>query len=139
GRLALVADAVPVAARQRVSGGTRAGQAAGAVNEPGAEVRGAPEAAGGAPETAGGAPEGGGDPSTAAPQAPTAGPADGGALWLSALEDEIRHAARTGVPLTLLLVDLDDADRLLAVETHGEASATFGRFAQAVRGVVRRP
>src|SRR5437763_1762055 len=55
------------------------------------------------------------------------------ALWVGALRDEIMRAARASVPLALLLVELDDAERLAAVEPQGEASATFGRFAQAVR------
>ncbi len=60
------------------------------------------------------------------------------ALWVGALRDEIVRAARASLPLALLLVELDDAERLVAVEPHGEASATFGRFAQAVRTAVRR-
>ena len=58
------------------------------------------------------------------------------ALWLSALEDEISRASRYGAPLALLLAELDDAERVLAAER--DASATFGRFAQAVRSAVRR-
>lgn len=60
------------------------------------------------------------------------------ALWIGALRDEILRAARASVPLSLLLVELDEADRLVAVEPRREASATFGRFAQAVRTTVRR-
>ncbi len=60
------------------------------------------------------------------------------ALWVGALRDEIVRAARASLPLSLLLVELDDAERLVAVEPHGEASETFGRFAQAVRTAVRR-
>jgi GGDEF domain-containing protein len=60
------------------------------------------------------------------------------ALWVGALRDEIMRAARASVPLSLLLVELEDAERLVAVSPHGEASATFGRFAQAVRTSVRR-
>ena len=41
------------------------------------------------------------------------------------------------VPLSLLLVELEEAERLLAAEPRGEASATFGRFAQAVRTALR--
>jgi GGDEF domain-containing protein len=63
---------------------------------------------------------------------------DAGALWVSALDDDIAQSIHSSAPLALLLVDLDDADRVLAVERHAEASATFGRFAQAVRAVVRR-
>ncbi len=60
------------------------------------------------------------------------------ALWVGALRDEIVRAARTSLPLSLLLVELDEAERLLAVEPHDESSATFSRFAQAVRTAVRR-
>lgn len=58
------------------------------------------------------------------------------ALWVDALEDEIRGAR--GAPLSLLLAELQDADRVSAVESGTEASATFSEFAQAVRSVVRR-
>jgi hypothetical protein len=58
------------------------------------------------------------------------------ALWVSALEDEI---LRTGdLPLSLLLAELEDAERMLVVETDPRGVATFGVFAQAVRAVVRR-
>jgi GGDEF domain-containing protein len=60
------------------------------------------------------------------------------ALWIGALRDEIARAGRASLPLSLLLVELDEADRLIAVEPGREASATFGRFAQAVRTTVRR-
>jgi GGDEF domain-containing protein len=59
-------------------------------------------------------------------------------LWKGALADEIRHAHHSGLALSLLLVELEDADRVLAVEPPGEATATLSRFAQAVRSVVRR-
>jgi GGDEF domain-containing protein len=57
---------------------------------------------------------------------------------MGALDDEIKRSERSGTPLSLLLVELDDADRIAAAEPPLEASATFGRFAQAVRSVVRR-
>jgi GGDEF domain-containing protein len=60
------------------------------------------------------------------------------ALWVGALHDEIARAGRARVPLSVLLVELEEAEKLLAIEPHAEASATFGRFAQAVRGSVRR-
>jgi GGDEF domain-containing protein len=60
------------------------------------------------------------------------------ALWVGALRDEIVRSARARVPLSLLLVELEEAERLLVVEPHADASATFGRFAQAVRTAVRR-
>lgn len=46
-------------------------------------------------------------------------------------------AGRARIPLSLLLVELEEAERLLAAEPRGEASATFGRFAQAVRTALR--
>ena len=58
------------------------------------------------------------------------------ALWIGALEEEI-HRAPAG-PLSLLLAELEDADRVTAVEADTEATATFSEFAQAVRSVVRR-
>jgi GGDEF domain-containing protein len=61
----------------------------------------------------------------------------GDALWIGALRDEIVRAARARAPLSLLLVELDEADRLLAAEPRVQASATFGRFAQAVRTALR--
>ncbi|HEY4826667.1 MAG TPA: hypothetical protein VIH85_07855 [Solirubrobacteraceae bacterium] len=59
-------------------------------------------------------------------------------LWVGALRDEIVRAGRARVPLSLLLVELEEAEKMLAVEPYAQASATFGRFAQAVRGSVRR-
>jgi GGDEF domain-containing protein len=59
-------------------------------------------------------------------------------LWKGALADEIRLAEQRGAALSLLLVELEDADRVVEIEAPGEATATFGRFAQAVRTVVRR-
>ena len=58
-------------------------------------------------------------------------------LWVGAVKDEIAKAEHAGAPLSLLLVELEDADRVLAVEREA-ATGTFGRFAQAVRGVLRR-
>ncbi len=58
--------------------------------------------------------------------------------WKSALDAEVVRAERTGVPLSLLLVELEDADRVVAADGPPGAAATFGRFAQAVRGVARR-
>jgi hypothetical protein len=61
-----------------------------------------------------------------------------GALWVGALRDEIVRAARARLPLSLLLVELEEAEKMLQIEPRAEVSATFGRFAQAVRGSVRR-
>ncbi len=60
------------------------------------------------------------------------------ALWVGAVEDEIAAARRSGSTVSLLLAELDDADRVLAVEHPQDAGATFSRFAQAVRSAVRR-
>jgi GGDEF domain-containing protein len=57
-------------------------------------------------------------------------------LWIGALTDEIQRSA--GQPLSLLLAELEDADRVTVAEGHEEAGATFGEFAKAVRSVVRR-
>jgi GGDEF domain-containing protein len=65
------------------------------------------------------------------------GPQVGDPLWIGALRDEIVRAARVRSPLSLLLVELDEAERMIAVEPGREASATFGRFAQAVRTALR--
>jgi GGDEF domain-containing protein len=66
----------------------------------------------------------------------TAGAASSQPLWISALEEEIRGAG--AAPLSLLLTELEEADRVTAVETATEANATFSEFAQAVRSVMRR-
>jgi GGDEF domain-containing protein len=58
------------------------------------------------------------------------------ALWVSALEDEIVRSARA--PVSLLLAELEDAERIAAVEPLAQARAVFTRFAGAVRSVVRR-
>ena len=61
----------------------------------------------------------------------------GDALWIGALRDEIVRADRARHPLSLLLVELDEAERLLAAGPRSEASVTFGRFAQTVRTALR--
>lgn len=56
------------------------------------------------------------------------------ALWVGALREEIQ---RTGpAPLSLLLAELEDADRVLAVES--EPTTTFNEFTHALRRAVRR-
>lgn len=66
----------------------------------------------------------------------SAGSAAPGPLWVGALEEEIRTSA--GSPLSLLLAELEDADRVSAARGPDEASETFHRFAAAVRSAVRR-
>jgi GGDEF domain-containing protein len=60
------------------------------------------------------------------------------ALWVEALKEEIERSQHSSSPLSLLLAELEDADRVATVQTPAEAAVTFGHFAQAVRGVVRR-
>jgi len=57
-------------------------------------------------------------------------------LWLDALEEAVAHA--DGSALSLLLVELDDAERVVATESAVAATAAFEHFAQAVRRAVRR-
>lgn len=59
------------------------------------------------------------------------------ALWVEALEDAIADAERTGTALALVLVELEDADRVAAAEAPGEVAATFERFASAIRSALR--
>jgi GGDEF domain-containing protein len=59
-------------------------------------------------------------------------------VWVGVLDRELTRAQRSGSPLSLLLLELEEADRVIAVEPPNEAAATFGRFAQTVRGVMRR-
>ncbi len=61
------------------------------------------------------------------------------ALWIAAFEEEIARATQTGVPLALLLAELEESERLTAAEPPSVATATIGRFAQAIRDTVRRP
>jgi GGDEF domain-containing protein len=112
---------------------------------PGLEVTEGPGAGGGAAGV-GGVERGGATeaadrradrPDEAPAQTGARGLPAGDALWIAALRDEIVRASRARSPLSLLLVELDEAERMLAVEPRREASATFGRFAQAVRAALR--
>jgi GGDEF domain-containing protein len=58
-----------------------------------------------------------------------------GPLWLNALEETVARAG--GAPLSLLLVELDDAERVAATESTVAATVAFEHFAQAVRRAVR--
>ncbi len=60
------------------------------------------------------------------------------ALWIGAVQEELTRSQQLDLPMSLLLVELEDAEHVLAAEEPTEATATFGRFAQALRGVVRR-
>jgi hypothetical protein len=79
-----------------------------------------------------------GAPHRGAAHAGSAPTSPGEALWMGALQEEIQRSERFGTPLSLLLAELEDASRVLAVERADDATTTFGRFAQAVRGVARR-
>jgi GGDEF domain-containing protein len=61
-----------------------------------------------------------------------------GRQWPAALEEEIARCARTGASVSLLLIELEDVDRLVAVSPAGEAAAIVERFARAVREVSSR-
>jgi GGDEF domain-containing protein len=78
------------------------------------------------------------DSSEPAPFQRPAPPPERRPLWVGAFEDELVRAERAGGRLSLLLAELEDAERVLSVETESEATATFGRFAQALRDAVRR-
>jgi GGDEF domain-containing protein len=54
---------------------------------------------------------------------------------VGALQEEIHRCG--GAPLALLLAELEEAERVAAVESDGVASSLFGDFARVVRGVVR--
>jgi GGDEF domain-containing protein len=148
-RLALVAEEVRAAVLRRLgdASGAHARRAA-PLRVAGEEGSGPPgnERTGGTGEVAGGAPAGGASRESGARHQDHAGDAETSPrgvaerepLWIDALRDEIVTAGRVRSPLSLLLVELEDSERLVAVEPHGEAAATFGRFAQAVRTAVRR-
>jgi GGDEF domain-containing protein len=58
-------------------------------------------------------------------------------LWLSALGDEVRGSGSGGRPLSLLLAELEDADRVLASTSPERAGMAFGDFVAALRRVLR--
>jgi GGDEF domain-containing protein len=55
---------------------------------------------------------------------------------LGVLEARVVGARATGTPLALLLVELEDSERMAAVEPAHEAAASFERLAAAVRAAV---
>ncbi len=59
-------------------------------------------------------------------------------LWVRALDEEIERSRHTGITLALLLVELEEADRIRTVEDTSEIGASFGAFAQAMRTALRR-
>jgi len=54
------------------------------------------------------------------------------------VQEEIAAVRRAGAPLALILAELEDGSRLELVEGPEPAAASFGRFAQALRGAIRR-
>jgi GGDEF domain-containing protein len=80
------------------------------------------------------------DPSASVPSEPEGPESVSGdeQVWVEVLDRELTRAQRSGSPLSLLVLELEEAERMLAVEPPSEAAATFGRFAQTVRGVMRR-
>ena len=59
-----------------------------------------------------------------------------GPVWPEALEEAIVRTRAGDEPLALVLVELVDADRMLAVEPPDECAAVLARFGDAVRGGV---
>lgn len=62
----------------------------------------------------------------------------GDALWMRALDEEITRSHSARAALALLLVELEEAERMRAVEAAMEGASPFGRFAQAMRTALRR-
>jgi GGDEF domain-containing protein len=64
------------------------------------------------------------------------GPPEGDVLWVRALEEQIERA--DGASVALVVAELEDADRMLVVESPPVLAAAYGEFATAVRDAVRR-
>jgi GGDEF domain-containing protein len=59
-------------------------------------------------------------------------------LWVEALEDEIRAAKASFAPLSLLLAEMEDAERIATAAGAERAGEAFSEFALAVRRALRR-
>ena len=59
-------------------------------------------------------------------------------LWVEALEDEIQAATASFAPLSVLLAEMEDAERIAASAGPERADEAFGEFALAVRRALRR-
>jgi GGDEF domain-containing protein len=94
-----------------------------------------PPAAERAAETRG---EAGAAESQGEPGAAGAAPSRGAPLWVEALEDEIEAAKASFAPLSLLLAEMEDAERIAASAGTDRAGEAFGEFALAVRRALRR-
>jgi GGDEF domain-containing protein len=78
------------------------------------------------------------DPRWDPPPASLGGRAAATPLWMGALEDEVRHSGAGAAPLSLLLAELEDAERVAASASPERAGAAFGDFVAALRRVLRR-
>jgi GGDEF domain-containing protein len=78
------------------------------------------------------------DPRWDPPPVSVGGRAAGTPLWVGALEDEVRHSGAGAAPLSLLLAELEDAERVAASASPERAGAAFGDFVAALRRVLRR-
>jgi GGDEF domain-containing protein len=63
-------------------------------------------------------------------------PPEGEVLWVRALEEQIERA--DGDSVALVVAELEDAERMLVVESPPALAAAYGEFATAVRDAVRR-
>ncbi len=73
----------------------------------------------------------------AVPDAAAGRPGTEGRDWLGAVEEHVAGAASGGTGLSLLLVEVDDHERLAAAEPGGPAA--LGAAGRAIRGALRRP
>jgi GGDEF domain-containing protein len=65
-------------------------------------------------------------------------PAGADPLWMSALADAVQSSGAAARPLSLLIVELEDGDRVLASASPEQADAALCEFIGALRHVVRR-
>jgi GGDEF domain-containing protein len=122
-RLAFVLREVRAAAVRRYS-----------IDEEAVAPVGAPPAPAGLPE---GAPAPAAEEAESEPPSPSLEPARD-ELWMRALDEQISRSRHDGMALALLLVELEEAERIRTAETSSEVGASFGRFAQAMRTALRR-
>jgi len=59
-------------------------------------------------------------------------------LWRAAIKEEIERARAQRAQLSLLAVELEDAERIRAVEAPADATAVLARFTRALRQALRR-
>lgn len=78
------------------------------------------------------------EPPSKAPAASLQPLGPGDPAWLGELHQRIAAAELDGQPLALLLVELEDADRIAASEAGPEAAAALGEATRAIRSELRR-